>query len=463
MSEKASLTRWLRGRFRQPHTGTVKENDHTGGEGRTRLAQVRARVEDDSAGWVTVQGRQHDYDHAEIQELYADALVAWRKNPIAFRIISITTDYVVGDSIQVSSPLPGLDAFIQAFWNHPQNRMPLRLEAMCDELSRSGDLFVALFRSEADGMSYLRFITKDRIERIDTAENDWENEQVYYEAASPGSPRAWLSPSHPRSSQAPAVLLHYSVNRPVGALLGESDLTTMIPWLQRYSRMLEDRVRLHWAMRAFLWVITVPGSKMREKQEQYRVPPEAGSVIVKDDAESWEPVSPQLHAADASHDLEAVRGMIDAGSGYPPHWRGESGQANLATATAMQAPTERHLLRRQQTFRYILEDILYQAYQRAVEAGRQKALPTTDFQKLFTLTVPDISRADNESLARSARDLAGALQGMNLALQPSRSLQKLALRMVFKFAGEPQPEDVLETILDEWHASQTKPKKEDDE
>ncbi len=26
---------------------------------------------------------------------------------------------------------------------------------------------------------------------------------------------------------------------------GKSDLTTMLPWLQWYSRMLEDRVRLH--------------------------------------------------------------------------------------------------------------------------------------------------------------------------------------------------------------------------
>ena len=65
-------------------------------------------------------------------------------------------------------------------------------------------------------------------------------------------------------------MLHYAVNRPLGALLGESDLTTMLPWLQRYSRMLEDRVRLHWAMRAFLWMVTVPANKVREKQEQYR-------------------------------------------------------------------------------------------------------------------------------------------------------------------------------------------------
>ena len=82
-----------------------------------------------------------------------------------------------------------------------------------------------------------------------------------------------------------------------------------------------------------------------------------------------------LHAAEAQHDLKAVRGMIDAGSGYPPHWRGEAADANLATATAMQAPTERHLLRRQRYFRYLLQDILYHAYQRAVEAGKARPLP----------------------------------------------------------------------------------------
>jgi hypothetical protein len=35
-------------------------------------------------------------------------------------------------------------------------------------------------------------------------------------------------------------MLHYAVNRPLGALLGEGDLATLIPWLLRYSRMLED-------------------------------------------------------------------------------------------------------------------------------------------------------------------------------------------------------------------------------
>ena len=73
-------------------------------------------------------------------------------------------------------------------------------------------------------------------------------------------------------------MLHYATNRPLGALLGESDLTTMIPWLLRYSRMLEDRVRLHWAVRAFLWLVTVPSNKIDAKREQYRTPPDSGQA-----------------------------------------------------------------------------------------------------------------------------------------------------------------------------------------
>jgi hypothetical protein len=163
-----------------------------------------------------------------------------------------------------------------------------------------------------------------------------------------------------------------------------------------------------------------------------------------------------LHGSDAEPDLKSVRGMIDAGSGYPPHWRGESADANLATATAMQAPTERHLLRRQQYFVFMLEDIIYQAYQRSVQAGKghpngqARRLPTSDYHRLFTVSTPDISRADNESLARSAKDLATAMQAAATQLSgKSSTFNKLLLKLVYRFAGEPQDEEVLAKILEE--------------
>ncbi len=206
-----------------------------------QAAVVTSQV-DDSPGFHNLTGRTQDYDPAMIQEIYADALVAWRKNPIAFRIVSIITDYVVGDNIKMGSQNRTLNKFIYEFWNHQLNRMDLRLPSMSDELARAGDLFIILFTNPIDGMSYIRFITKDRIIKIITAENDWENELEYHEQQDMGDPKRWKSPSHPELTPMDPVMLHYAVNRPIGALLGETDLVTMLPWLQRYSRMLEDRV-----------------------------------------------------------------------------------------------------------------------------------------------------------------------------------------------------------------------------
>lgn len=417
----------------------------------SRMAPVSARV-DDSSGWTSFTGRPHDYDPSQVYEIYQDALEAWRKNPIAWRIIAITSDYVVGDKIQISSTHRGLNRFIKTFWNHPKNTMQLRLESMSDELARAGDLFVLLFRNPQDGMSYIRFVTKDRITKIETAENDWETELAYHEQMDAAAGvKIWRSPQNPQAAYNEAIMLHYSVNRPLGAMLGESDLTTMIPWLLRYSRMLEDRVRLHWATRMFMWMVTVPANKVKEKMEQYRVPPDTGAIVVKDETEVWESVHPVLRATDASADLSAVRHMIDAGSGYPPHWRGEGGDANLATATAMQGPTEKHLARRQQYFIHILEDILYHAYQRAAEIGLTRPLTTRDYSLLFSAEMPDISSVDNEALANASKSISESLTtlGSQISTLPPE-LARQAVRLSFFFAGQPltgsQIDDILEGI-----------------
>ncbi len=306
----------------------------------TRLATISTEVRDEQKGWTALLAQPNDRDISEIQQLYRDALEATRRNPMAKAVVDITTDFVLGDGINISSNHKRVQHFLIRFWNHPLNNIEQRLQPMCDELTRAGDLFIVLFRNSQDGMSYVRFIPKEQIISIDTLENDWETEIAYYQVTDdPAAPKRWLSPHHPDSHDSDAVMLHYAINRPIGASFGEGDLDTVIPWLLRYSRMLEDRVRLHWAVRTFLWFVTVPTNLVERKQAEYATPPEAGSIIVKDDAETWSVEAPTLHAADAQHDLQAVRHMIDA-VGYPPHWRGEGGDANLATATAMQLRPE---------------------------------------------------------------------------------------------------------------------------
>jgi len=410
--------------------------------------------------WQTISGRKHDRSWSEIQELYTDALTAWRKNPMAWRVINTTVNYVVGTGISFTSVDAALDSFIKEFWTHRKNHMDLRLVPMVEELSRSGDLFVLLFRNQLDGMSYIRFVTKDQIQKIETANNDWETELVYWENPPAGEiqPRRWLSPDHPEAGMSDAVMLHYSVNRPIGALMGESDLTTIIPWLLRYSRMLEDRVRLHWAARAFLYLVTVPSNKVESKSTQYGSAPESGSIVVKDESETWETVSPNLRGADAGFDMKAVRNMIDAGSGFPPHWRGEGGEVNVATAEAMQAPPEKFLIKRQEYFVWVLEDILYQAFLRAVEIGAQPATVETDYSNLFTCEAPDVTLRDNDQLAGGANKLAESFAMLqNTLLGKSPTLHRLAVDMVLKFAGEIVEDKILDQIISEAKADPIMP------
>ena len=442
---------------------------------RKQLAAA-ADLREGAAGWSAVAGPgapfgRGDRPPDDARRQYDDALLAWRTNPYAKRIIDIITDYTVGDGLTPVAP-GEIGRFVDAFWSHPQNRLDLRLPELMDEVSRAGDLFLVLFRNPADGQSYVRAVPKSDVVEIVTAENDWERELAYVvrgggddgrpptadggqQTSGGGQPSAvgglgtttFLSPQHPDAAAADAVMLHYSINRPVGALLGESELASILPWLRGYSRMLEDRVRLNWAARAFLWFVTVPTGRVNAKAEQYSAPPEPGSIVVHDEGERWEMQAPNLRGLDAQHDMRALRQAISAGSGQPPHWHGDGGDINRAVAGAMQDPAVRRLRRRQRHLQHIVIDLCAVAYERAYQVGRARRRPD---RSVIRVDLPDISREDNESLALAAERLTGAF-GQLLAALPgfSPTLVGQLLPLVFKFAGEPLSPGLTNMIIDE--------------
>ncbi len=438
---------------------------------RKQLAAA-ADLREGAAGWSAVVGAgaggpwggRSLPDDARRQ--YDDALLAWRTNPYAKRIIDIITDYTVGDGLTPVAP-GEIGRFVDTFWSHPQNRLDLRLPELMDELSRAGDLFLVLFRNPADGQSYVRAVPKSDVVEIVTAENDWERELAYavrsdelrmtndefrkdastFVTGDSSLVTTFLSPAHPDADAADAVMLHYSINRPVGALLGESELGSILPWLRGYSRMLEDRVRLNWAARAFLWFVTVPTGRVNAKAEQYSAPPEPGSIVVHDEGERWEMQAPNLRGLDAQHDMRALRQAISAGSGQPPHWHGDGGDINRAVAGAMQDPAVRRLRRRQRHLQHVVIDLCAVAYERAYQVGRARRRPD---RSVIRVDLPDISREDNESLALAAERLTGAF-GQLLAALPgfSPTLAGQLLPLIFKFAGEPLSPGLATMIIDE--------------
>lgn len=415
----------------------------------------------DGPHWRSVNSAATTFD-PDPETSYLNALEAWQKNPYAKRIIDLITDYCIGDGLTPQAA-GDVGRFVSRFWEHPENVMPLRLPDLVDELSRAGDLFIVLFRNPADGMSYVRTIPKPEIQEIVTSERDWEKEIGFFQRPPlpGGEPIFWHSPHHPDAAAAEAVMIHYSINRVIGLPFGNSELQTIVPWLQRYSRMLEDRVRLNWAVRAFLWFVKVPTSQVQAKAEQYGAPPEPGSIIVHDDGETWDLKTPSLGGNDAQHDLRALRQMISAGSGQPPHWHGDGGDVNRATAAAMNDPAVRHLRRRQKHLQYLLIDLCATAYKRAYEIGRTRTAPKPD---LITIELPDISREDNGELASAAGQLATAFSTLLQTTQhPSPTLRHRLLTLVFRFAGEHLTPEELDKIDAELAASAAKPQHNDEQ
>jgi hypothetical protein len=416
---------------------------------RKLLESISSRGVRDEPGWMQrAGGRRWDNDERAQNQL--DALTAWRKSPIARRIVSLTTDYVIGDAITLRSTYKPLQAFITDFWNHPSNHLELRLPDISDEITRSGELFPVL-HLQPDGLSLIRFVPAADILSITWKPGDYETELTYTERAEiAAEPTTWHSPTN--APDATAWMLHYAINRPIGALRGESDLAPIIIWLKRYSGWLEDRARLNWAARAFLWLVTVPTNKIESKRAQYAVAPEPGSVIVKDEGESWEMITPALAARDASADGKAMRYMIAAGAGVPLHMLGEAEGTNLATAQAQEDPTLRHYRRRQLYLSWMLKDIVIIAYNRWRLYRSYSHRPRICSHADIEAQTQDINRNDNAMLASSARDIVAMLGGLrdqlsSAGIQPSDELNKRTIDLAFRFAGEILSSEEIIAIL----------------
>jgi len=361
--------------------------------------------------------------------------------------VGLTSQYVVGGGIGLSCPHPETNAFLRAWWEHPLNRMAARCYEWCDELTRAGELFIVL-STDAAGMSYLRAIPAGEIQEIETAENDLEQELAFWEQAR-GTPddqmmpdgmlagRRWqayreeMDTTDDEGRFQPA-MLHFAINRPVGAKFGESDLAPLLRWLSRYAAWLEDRARLNRYRNSFLFQVQAryqdESERARRQAELNLNPPAPGSILVTDESETWSVINPQLASFEAAEDGLALKKMIAAGSGNPLHFLAEPESATRTTAESAGGPTFRHYEQRQQYFLGMATTLARAAVRRRAQIDR-----SVDAEAEIKATGADITARDNGELAQAASAIIAAFTGLR-----DRGLiddQEL-LRLAYRFAGE---------------------------
>jgi len=401
-----------------------------------RRAQLAVSVDDGFIERPAGGDQARDRYTGDRMEILRQSLEAWQTNPLARRIVELTSQYVVGGGVHVSCDHAATGLFLCQWWDHPLNRMDARCMEWCDELSRAGELFV-LISTGQDGMSYMRAVPAGQIREIISAENDLEQELEFVEA--PGAAgveqrwKGWNAGADDQPFQ--PVMRHYAVNRPVGALHGESDLAPLLRWLARYSAWLEDRVRLNRYRQAFMYQVkaafTSEQERLNRQQALNAAPPNPGSILVTDESEAWSVIQPQLAAQEAGEDGLAVKRMVAAGAGIPLHFLAEPEGATRTTAEFAGGPTFRRYEQRQRYFLWMIEDLA-----RVILARKARVSRRVKADAELTVRGADISTRDNAELAGSAREIVSAfLPLVERGLVDGAEL----LRLAYRFAGEPGP------------------------
>ena len=367
-------------------------------------------------------------------ELIRESQRAWRENPLARRIISITTQYVIGKGVRFQASQPELQQFLESFWCHPLNRMELRIHEWCDELSRTGNLFM-LVSSDPGGMSYVRLIPAAQVTEIEVRANDAE-QPISFTIPTAGTHSVFETRVIPAADRLnpslEPVMLHFSVNRMIGSLWGEPDLAPLLKWLSRFSNWLEDRARLNRYRNSFLFVVrsrlTSEAQRIQRQNQLNAVPPSPGSILVANESEEWSVLSPKLESSDAREDGLALKKMIAAGAGIPLHFLAEPESANKASAESAGESSCRHFEQRQIVFLKLIEEVLLQVAARA-------ALVRTDLDPVQAINVwgDDISSRDNLRLSQASLNMievADQLKTLGLIDDDE------ARRIVYRFMGE---------------------------
>ena len=382
---------------------------------------------------------RYDYDRSEVLQ---DALDAWRQNPLARRIVELTSQYVVGGGIEIDCQHSKSSKFIHEWWDNRLNRMSTRVFDWCDELTRSGELFI-IVSTDAAGMSYVRALPAADVIEIETAENDIEQEYNVFEAPD-GSMQGVPTPSGMLAKKRWPVyderfdvpdqpcILHYAINRPVGAKHGESDLAPFLRWLARYAAWLEDRARLNRYRQSFMYVVSAKfqnkAEKLARQAELSANPPSPGSILVTDDTEVWSVINPTLASFEAAEDGLALKKMVAAGSGNPLHFLAEPESATRTTAESAGGPTFRHYQQRQMFFLWMLEDLV-----RVVLARRKVHDRGIKVDAELKIKGSDITARDNSKLASAAGSVFNTFKQMrDRALIDDSEL----MRLVYRFCGE---------------------------
>jgi hypothetical protein len=153
-------------------------------------------------------------------------------------------------------------------------------------------------------------------------------------------------------------VFHWSLNRLSDGKFGNPPIMRILDWTRAYNEFMRARVSLMRALAMFAWQRKVKGSPSDVRKianawangqlasggvpgEGAGVPNQYAATVSTNENVQWEQLKTDTGGAAAREDGRMIKGQVAVGGGFPMHYLGDIGGANLATATAMELPVQK--------------------------------------------------------------------------------------------------------------------------
>jgi len=365
--------------------------------------------------WLPAWGlRAHDISSWTFEQMLKEALKLYRSNPLAFRIIETTKNFVAGSDLIIEAEDSRVYEILYEHWNDPMNEWPIKWPERVKDLCLHGELILT-----ATVHNHRVIIGSIHPTHVEQLELDAYNQEIIRKIKFKQSINLPQSPTalplewevinyNPKTRRLEGELFFFKINSISAASRGMSDLMPMMFWLAGLDDVMYKEINRLMFLLSWYWDMTLPGATEVEIErfisEGKAQPPEPGGVKVHSDAVKIEPVAPKFTQEDISPLIRIFKNYVLGGAGLPEHFFAEAGTATRAAAEPMHEPTFRALTARQNEVKRMLHKVFTFVLD-------QSDLPQ-NIDRRFRLHLPRVSFRD---LQRSGGALFRTTQGLRLA------------------------------------------------
>lgn len=378
---------------------------------------------------LTTGVRMHHRDLTPLQQerMLEIAWFLFEQNPLAKRLITLTSDLVTGGGITVNAEDARIQAVVDKVWTGRINQLQTRAREFHNALGITGELVLPVAVNPINGGLQLGYLDPAQVEAvIPLPGNILVPMAVRLKSDRMGgggdARELQIVRENPATGRLEGECFYLGINKLPNSLRGRSDLLAYADWIDMYDQfMLSEVERIH-LQSSFVWDYKIEGADQAKIKERLAAlpTPRPGQVFGHNEKETLEARTPDLKAVDRSAAGRMMLTHIIGSFGFPLTYFGFT-DSNNATIQGQNDIMLRTPESRQHEYRGFLETIVRFAIQ---QATHRNPVLFQDAKDGFQVRMPEIQAKD---VSRVGQIFSQVVSALDTAMQNKTASRQLAV------------------------------------